>query len=184
MFLQNREMEKQRNPQNLEHTFFSLPVDFVCKINLQLQFEITSVFTCVMLYVAVAAAAAAAAFSPSSHMVPTTPTRAAVSAPVMSEMSTRRAALLGLAAAAVPLAANAKAEAVPVWKTKKTALGAQNKQPGNAKKCTVSKACATGAGLGWDPVALGVAGGATKPDGSNPRKFFKTPTYANQKEAE
>ena len=41
-----------------------------------------------------------------------------------------------------------------------------------ADKCTVSKACATGAGLKWDAAALGVKA-------AEKRKFFKTPTYAN-----
>ena len=129
-------------------------------------------------YVSIAATTAAA-FTPAAMPMPSTaPARASV-APVMSEMTSRRAALLGLAAAAVPLAANA--DAVAVWKVDKKAIGANKGPPAGsgADKCNVAKPCTTGAGLKWDPKALGVAGGATKPDGSNPRKFFKTPTYAN-----
>ena len=59
-----------------------------------------------------------------------------------------------------------------------------------ADKCKVDKACVTGAGIKWDPVALGVSGGAydlnSMKSGDNKdlgsksaRKFFKTPTYAN-----
>ena len=130
-----------------------------------------------------------------------------VNGPLMSEpqmnMMGRRDIFLGVAAAATASLAPGAAVAGPredgIKLLRKQAENAKkapapgsprdptrslvNGPPGNAKKCTVSKACATGAGLGWDPVALGVAGGATKPDGSNPRKFFKTPTYANQKEA-
>ena len=46
-------------------------------------------------------------------------------------------------------------------------------------KCNVNKPCTTGAGIKWDPDALGVKKGATKPDGTNPTRFIKTPTYAN-----
>ena len=46
-----------------------------------------------------------------------------------------------------------------------------------ADKCKVSKPCTTGAGLKWDPKALGVDRGATTPDGKNPRSFLKTKTY-------
>ena len=144
--------------------------------------EIRLVRVKMLSYVAIAATTAAA-FTPAAMPMPSTaPARASV-APVMTEMSSRRAALLGLAAATVPLAANAAApKAVAFWKTeKKGTLGANRGPPkgSGADKCKVAKACTTGAGIKWDPKALGVAGGATNPDGSNPRKFFKTPTYAN-----
>merc|ERR1719379_3177603 len=123
--------------------------------------------------------AAILGFAPMTQVV-STPVRA--SAPAMSEMTTRRAALLGLGAAVAgaPFAANA-ASAVPIWKTSKTAIGAKKGPPkgSGADKCKVDKACTTGAGLKWDPKALGVAKGATTPDGKTPRQFLKTPTYAN-----
>ena len=112
----------------------------------------------------------ALAFAPMPQLAPTTPARAAT--PVMSEMSTRRAALLGLAAFAVPGVANAGA--VPVWVASKKGLGYKKGPPpgSGAVKCNVAKACNTGAGLKWDAKALGVGKAAT-------RKFFKTTTYAN-----
>ena len=139
-----------------------------------------------------ALATVAAAFT-APQLLPTTTSVRAPASPVMSEMSTRRAALLGLGAAVVsaPLAANA-VEAVPIWKTSKKALGAKIGPPAGsgADKCKVDKACVTGAGIKWDPVALGVKGGAydlnSMKSGDNKdlgsksvRKFFKTPTYAN-----
>ena len=127
------------------------------------------------------AAAAALAFSPATPLVSSSPARA--STPVMSELTTRRAALLGFGAAivgAAPPAAFA-AKAVPIWKTSKKAIGANNGPPkgSGADKCKVEKPCTTGAGLKWDPAALGVKKGATLPDGSNPRQFLKSKTYLN-----
>jgi len=118
--------------------------------------------------------ALSAAFSPS--LAPAAaPTRAA--APTMSETS-RRAALLGLGAAVVastPLAANAAPAAVPIWAVSKTSIGEKRGPPkgSGADKCSVSKACTTGAGLKWDPAALGVKKGAMTPDGKTPRSFLK-----------
>lgn len=80
-----------------------------------------------------------------------------VSGPVvMSEPQTRRAALLGLASAAIPAAASASA----IWQVGpyKHDLGA----PTGAKKCNVEKPCATGAGIKWDPAALGVKKAETR----------------------
>ena len=45
-----------------------------------------------------------------------------------------------------------------------------------ADKCSVSKPCTSGAGLKWDPVALGVKKGE---GGTSTRTFLKTKTYAN-----
>jgi len=112
-------------------------------------------------------------------MTPAPTSTRAAAAPVMSEMANRRAMLLGLGAAVVaatPLAASAApASAVPIWKTSKTAIGAKNAPPtlDGANKCTVVKPCTSGAGLKWDPKALGVSKGAMAPDGSTPRKFLK-----------
>lgn len=107
-------------------------------------------------------------------------------APAMSEtMSTRRAAIFKLAAIAVPViaaptAANA-VSAVPIWKTSKKSLGSKSGPPkgSGADKCKVSKPCTTGAGIKWDPDALGVKKGATLPGGANPTSFLKTKTYEN-----
>ena len=124
--------------------------------------------------------AAAVAFAP-AQMGAVTSAPVRVSSPIMqAEPTGRRAALLAAAAAAVPLAASAGA--VPIWQVSKTSLGAKSGPPkgSGADKCTVSKPCTTGAGLKWDPAALGVSKGAMKPGGDTPRKFFKTPTYANQ----
>ena len=88
----------------------------------------------------------------------------AAAPPVMSEMTSRRAALLGLAAFAAPGAANAAAKtptATPFWKVNKNGILARSTKEAAATnkkiKCEVSKPCATGAGLAWDPKALGVA---------------------------
>ena len=124
----------------------------------------------------------ATAFAP---LQPTlAPATARAATPVMSEMSDRRAAILKLGLGAVafattPLAANAAGSAVPIWKVNKKGLGAKSGPPkgSGADKCKVSKPCTTGAGLKWDPKALGVAKGATTPDGKNPRSFLKTKTY-------
>jgi len=117
---------------------------------------------------------AAAAFAPNLAPAPST-SRAA--APVMTEMSSRRAALLGLGAAvaATPLAAYAAPTATPIWKTSKKAIGAKNGPPkgSGADKCSVVKPCTTGAGLKWDPAALGVKKGAMEMNGVTPRKFLK-----------
>ena len=126
------------------------------------------------------AAAAALAFSP---LAPLASTPARASAPVMSEMTTRRAALLGIGAAVVgaaPLSANA-VSATPIWKTSKKGIGANKGPPkgSGADKCSVVKPCTSGAGLKWDPAALGVKKGAPMPDGSNPRQFLKSKTYLN-----
>ena len=145
-----------------------------------------------MLAACVTLAAAAFSFSPAA--LPSTSAQVRASSPVMSEMTSRRAALLGFGAfiAAAPLSANA-VEAVPIWKTSKKALGAKNKPPTGAAKCSVGKPCVTGAGIKWDPVALGVSKGSydqgnqkkctnkeCNAQGENtPRKFFKTPTYAS-----
>ena len=133
-----------------------------------------------MLFATSVAFASAAAFSPAVNMAVSAPP-ARASAPVMSaEPTSRRAALLGLAAAVTPFAASA-ADVTPIWKTSKTSLGSKSGPPkgSGADKCTVAKPCTTGAGLKWDPAALGVSKGAMKPGGDTPRKFFKTPTYAS-----
>ena len=112
------------------------------------------------------------------HPAVTAPARA--SAPVMSaeEPVSRRAALLGLGALiAAPMNANAVPKgAVPIWKVDKKGLGYKKGPPDGAKKCTVAKPCAAGAGLKWDPKALGVAKGE---GGTSTRTFLKTKTYAN-----
>jgi hypothetical protein len=98
------------------------------------------------------------AFAPQHLAVPTQAQPAVrMSGPVMSEPTqTRRAALLGLASAAIPAAASASA----IWQTGpyKHDLG----PPTAAKKCTVEKPCTAGAGLKWDPVALGVKKAETR----------------------
>ena len=144
---------------------------------------------------------AAAAFT--TPMLPTrTPARANIA---MMEQQTRREAFLGLAAAAtlanIPRAAHAGAREDGIALLRKQAKNPPPAKGGvrakpykkgsyklyngppkgsGADKCQVSKACTTGAGLKWDPKALGVEKGATTPDGKNPRNFFKTPTCAPQ----
>ena len=107
---------------------------------------------------ALALASSTLAFAPQLYVAAPAPTvqfRAAP-APVMTE--SRRAALLGLAAVAVPAVANA---ATPVWGVSKDSIVARSTKKAadtNKKiKCQVDKPCAVGAGFGWDPKALGVA---------------------------
>ena len=88
------------------------------------------------------------------------------------------------AAASFPLAASAGPREDGIAKLRAQAAAAPKGPPppgklyggppkgSGADKCTVSKACATGAGLKWDAAALGVKA-------AEKRKFFKTPTYAN-----
>lgn len=122
----------------------------------------------------------------------------------------RREAVLGLAAlvSSTPMAAHASSREDGIKLLRKQADAAKKKptladtvyvkgkstiwlgppKGSGADKCKVDKACVTGAGLKWDPVALGVAGGAydegkggfAKGENSK-RTFFKTPTYANSK---
>ena len=115
-------------------------------------------------------------------------------------LTSRRDLLVGFAAAAtnVPMAAVAGSREDGIKLLRKQAASAKTGPPSNAKlwlgppkgsgadKCQVSKPCTTGAGIKWDPVALGVAKGTYDPgkggnaNGANSaRKFFKTTTYAN-----
>ena len=78
-------------------------------------------------------------------------------APVeMAETSSRRAALLGLAAVAVPAAANA---ATPFWQVNKKGISRPQK---STEGCDALKACAKGAGLKWAAAALGVKAADTR----------------------
>ena len=73
----------------------------------------------------------------------------------------------------------ASAGAVPIWQASKTGLGYKKGPPvgSGADKCTVVKACTTGAGIKWDPVALGVKKGAMDMGGKTPRQFLSKKTY-------
>ena len=130
-------------------------------------------------------AVAALSFSANGLLLQPTAQRAA--APVMVENGRREALLFGLSAAAAasfPLAASAGPREDGIAKLRAQAAAAPKGPPppgklwngppkgSGADKCTVSKACATGAGLKWDAAALGVKA-------AEKRKFFKTPTYAN-----
>ena len=130
-------------------------------------------------------AVAALSFSANGLLLQPTAQRAA--APVMLENGRREALLFGLSAAAAasfPLAASAGPREDGIAKLRAQAAAAPKGPPppgklwngppkgSGADKCTVSKACATGAGLKWDAAALGVKA-------AEKRKFFKTPTYAN-----
>ena len=87
-----------------------------------------------------------------------------VTAPAM-EMNSRRAALFGLAALSVPKAAEASA----IWVVNKDGLGAPKP---STVKCNVEKPCTAGAGLKWDPAALGVKA-AEKRKCATPWSAFK-----------
>ena len=130
-------------------------------------------------------AVATLSFSANGLLLQPTAQRAA--APVMVENGRREALLFGLSAAAAasfPLAASAGPREDGIAKLRAQAAAAPKGPPppgklwngppkgSGADKCTVSKACATGAGLKWDAAALGVKA-------AEKRKFFKTPTYAN-----
>ena len=129
-----------------------------------------------------------AALSLSSNGLLMQPTAMRTTAPVMVDNGRREALLFGLSAAAAasfPLAASAGPREDGIAQLRKRAAAAKAAGPrqatplwngppkgSGADKCTVSKACTSGAGLKWDPAALGVKQAET-------RKFFKTPTYAN-----
>ncbi len=115
----------------------------------------------------------AAAFTPTS-VLPAS--RSRVSAPV--QMLERREAIFSLAAMAsgVPLAASADARSDGIALLRKQAADAKagiKPKPPPKNTCTVSKPCKDGAGLKWDPVALGVKKAES-------RKFFKKPTYETE----
>ena len=130
-------------------------------------------------------AVAALAFSPGLMLQPAAQRAAA---PVMLENGRREALFFGLSAAAAasfPLAASAGPREDGIAQLRKRAAAAKAAGPrepvglwngppkgSGADKCTVSKACTSGAGLKWDAEALGVKA-------AEKRKFFKTPTYAN-----
>jgi len=107
-----------------------------------------------------ALAASAFAFAPQVHLAPTPQVQVRAAPVEMAETSSRRAALLGLAAVAVPAAANA---ATPFWQVNKKGISRPQK---STEGCDALKACAKGAGLKWDAAALGVKAADT-------RKFMK-----------